>query len=431
MKTGKLRVVEGFLSKKLYEIPEDKPISIGRDRRRHIPIMSRRVSRDHARVEFRNGTYSITDLKSKQGTLVNNKKITNTVLRHNDLVKIADVVFRFVLEEAEMAEERQLGETPAPKKPVILGPRPTPPPPEPEAPPLAKARPTKVAVPSFTEEERQFLGQTVAGIKIIAPLAKGRRTLIFKGSQSAMNRIVALKLIKPKASKDIGIARWFSAGTKASAKLRHEDTLTPLGGGRENDMVFSFSPYMENGNAEQYFANAIHKGLASVKRALEAIVHAARALEYGLSKNTLHLGLRPTKILFNEGWRPKLIGLGFDNALTAPGAESSPEIAAYAAPEQQSGSAPVSHATDTFALGATFYYMLTGEIPERDHRQRIPSPKRFNPAVPDSICRIIERMLAPEPKQRYADYGQLIHDLRWALRGESWPQRPRPAGSRK
>ena len=266
---------------------------------------------------------------------------------------------------------------------------------------------------------------------MIAPLAKGRRTLIFKGAQSAMNRIVAIKIVKPEAAKDIEIVRWFTVGTKASVKLRHEDTLTPLGGGRDKDIVHSFSPYMENGNAEQHFANAVHKGLASVKRSLEAVVHVARALEYGLSKKVLHLGLRPSKILFNEGWRPKLIGLGFYNTFTTPNTKTTPAIAAYLAPEQVSGSATPSFSTDIFALGATFYYMLTGNIPDRDHRQRIASPKQFNAAIPDSICRIIERMLAPEPKQRYASYGQLIHDLRWALRGEAWPQRPQPARSRR
>ena len=74
-----------------------------------------------------------------------------------------------------------------------------------------------------------------------------------------------------------------------------------------------------------------------------------------------------------------------------------------------------------YSLGAAFYYMLTGRRPERDRRQRVPSPKLANKAVPDSICRISERMLDPSPEARYRAYGQLLHDLRWALRGEAWP----------
>jgi len=64
---------------------------------------------------------------------------------------------------------------------------------------------------------------------------------------------------------------------------------------------------------------------------------------------------------------------------------------------------------------------LTGKKPTRDHRQRIGSPKLINPAIPDSICRILEKMLMPDPAKRYPSYGQFIHDVRWALRGEAWP----------
>ena len=65
--------------------------------------------------------------------------------------------------------------------------------------------------------------------------------------------------------------------------------------------------------------------------------------------------------------------------------------------------------------------MLTGRPPQRDRRQRIPSPKQVNRVIPDSICRIAEKMVAPDPEARYRSYGQLLHDLRWALRGEAWP----------
>jgi hypothetical protein len=50
----------------------------------------------------------------------------------------------------------------------------------------------------------------------------------------------------------------------------------------------------------------------------------------------------------------------------------------------------------------------------------------MNKAIPDSICRIAEKMVEPSLEARYKSYGQLLHDMRWALRGEAWPRAGRP-----
>jgi len=178
---------------------------------------------------------------------------------------------------------------------------------------------------------------------------------------------------------------------------------------------------MENGSALQRFSAAAEEGIPSVKRALEALVHATRALEFAHGSGVLHLGLRPSKILFDELRRAKVAGLGFDNSTSAAGAQITPDIETYLAPEQFNAKGKRTAETDIFSLGATFYYMLTGRHPQRDRRQRIPSPKHVNRVIPDSICRIAEKMMDPDPEGRYRSYGQLLHDLRWALRGEAWP----------
>lgn len=415
MQRAKLRVAEGFITQKNWDLPDEGELSIGRDRRKDIPIMSRRVSRDHAKITIKKGAVSIQDLGSKTGILVNNRKVTQTVLRPNDLVKIGDIIFRYLIEEDSEEQE----DKPVIATPVVMTPQTSVETEDQSSESLPPA--SEVSAPIFSDEEAAIVGRTLAGIRIIAPLTKGRRALIYKGTHAGRNRIVAFKILNADAAKDPDVIRWFVNGVKKAAELKHEDTLVPLGGGRADEFLYCFTPFMESGSAKDCFGRAKKDGLPSVKRALEALVHVARALEYAQTQNVLHLGLRPSKMLFDEKLRPKLLGLGFDNGATAPGAETTSEVAAYLAPEQVSGSPETSTATDVFGLGATFYYMLTGKRPSRDHRQRIPSPKQSNGLVPDSICRIIEKMLAPEAAQRYPTYGQLIHDVRWALRGEAWP----------
>ena len=409
---GKLKVISGFLANKDIALPETGEFRIGRTRRCELPIMSRRISRQHAKITFSNGAFTIDDLESKTGTRVNDNRITSTILRNNDVIQIGDVKLQFVLAEADVKMSAQ------PERPVIIPPKPTPRAAKPEEP---KSDLSEYSVPEFDDDELEVIGTTIAGVKLITPIAKGRRTLIYKGVHSGRNRVVAFKMLKPQAAENPDIVNWLITGVQCAAELRHEDTIVALGGGHENSALFVFTPFMEKGNAQERFANAPAEGFSTIKRALESIVHLARALEFAQSKKILHLGLRPSKVLYNETYRAKLSGLGYDNTPNAPGAESTRDISAYLAPEQLTRATNCTQATDIFSLGATFYYMLTGRRPRRDVRHRIPSPQGRNPLVPDSICRITEKMLDPDPSKRYHSYGQLIHDVRWALRGEAWP----------
>ena len=415
---GKLKVVEGFVKDKLIVLPKEAAYLIGRDRICDMSVMSRRVDRKHARITCRNGAYALTDLETKTGTIVNRNKIATTVLRHNDMIQVGDIKMRFLLEDEEAPKAETVAAAPAPPRPVVIPPKPAPV-------PVMDKEPSEVdiAVPVFTPEELAVVGRTISGLKVIAALAKGRRTIIYKAIQSEHNRVVALRMLSPEAARNPAIVRWFIEGVQGAAEMRHEDTVSPLGGGRDGENFFSFAIFMENGSALERFADVKKAGVPAIKMALESLIHVVRALEFGQGKGRYHLGIRPTKIMQDEKRHAKLLGLGFDSTPWAPGASVTPQIESYRAPEQGGSTPPPpSAATDIYSLGATFYYMLTAHHPKRDRRGRVGVPKLLNPAVPDSICRIVEKMTDPEPDGRYRTYGQLLHDLRWALRGEAWPK---------
>jgi serine/threonine protein kinase len=415
---GRLTVIQGTLPNTEYPLPIEGDTTIGRNRRMSIPILMRTVSRKHAKISFRNGTYTISDLGSKSGTLVNERKVTTTILRHGDRIQIGRVKFRFWMQAPERPQQREPAAPQAPlvallSEPVVIPPKPTP--------PATENEPAETAASGFTAEELARVGRTLGGTKLIAVAARTRRAIIYKGTQASHNRVVAFKILRPEAAAKPEIVAWFIEGARRASQLRHEDILAPLGGGSEEGATFLYLTFMHNGSAVERFTKAVGEGIPAAKRALEALVHVTRALEFAHSSDTLHLGLRPSKILFDEEQRAKLVGLGFDNRTSAAGAESTPDVEAYLAPEQFDANSNPTVATDVFSLGATFYYMLTGRHPQRDRRHRISPPKGINRVIPDSICRIAEKMLNPDPRERYQSYGLLLHDLRWALRGEAWP----------
>lgn len=417
-----LRVIQGFLREKDNVLPTDEKVEVtlGRDRRCTIPIMNRKVSRQHAKITYKGGVYTIIDLESKAGTKVNRREVTNSVLRRDDLIEIGPIKFKFVLEDPSKPQGKPVEAAPqAPIQPVVIAPK-LAPPPQPTPAPARKEPSTVAEGPIFTEEELAWVGRTVANTRIIAAVGRGRRTVIYKGIQSAENRVVAFKVLNSRAAANPDIANWFMEGARRAGSLRHEEILSVLGGGREENTLFIFSLFMDQGDGRRQFVKSLSEGVPVIKRVLECLVHITRALEYAKGKGVLHLGIRPSKILFGEKSKPKLNGMGFDNSLYAPGADRSGDVESYVAPEVLAGG-QYTAAADMYGLGATFNYMLTGRRPQRDLRKRLPNPKDYNPAVPDSVCRIVERMVAPDPAERYASYGQLLHDLRWALRGEAWP----------
>ena len=417
---GRLTVIQGTLPEKEYLLPLEGNFTIGRNRRMSLPILMRTISRKHAKISFQNDVYTISDLESKAGVLVNEHRIKTTILRHGDRIQIGRVKFRFSLQSPERPPPEREPRPPlveVVQEPVVIAVVSEAPPPPP-----AESEPGPAAGFPFTPEELARVGQTIGGTKLIAPLARSRRVMIYKGTQAKHNRVVAFKTLRPEAAANREIVDWFIRGARRSSELHHENVVAPLGGGKEDGVIFLYLPYMENGSALERFSTALEEGVPAAKRALEALVHVTRALEFAHGSATLHLGLRPSKILFNEMRRAKVVGLGFDNSPSAPGAQITPEVETYLAPEQSGTKGELTPETDIFSLGATFYYMLTGQPPQRDRRQRIPSPKQVNPVIPDSICRIAEKMVAPDPEARYRSYGQLIHDLRWALRGEAWPR---------
>jgi len=423
-----LKVEAGSQSGRTIRIDEGETAYIGRDKGNEYRIPSPQASKVHAKIENRNGTLVITDLGSKNGTRVNGKEINAQPLRHDDVIEIARCRLRIIVEEPARPDAGEKDSEP------LFGV------PKPSAARPALAHTQTVGsggMPSFSEEEQALVGHRVADMRIISTLYAGRRSRVYKATQSAANRVVALTMIPFDLVDDRAVVKWFVQGARRAGGLKHEDVVPLVKAGNEGKIYYMVTLLMEQGNAAHTFHparsdlgstvmdKARHGGkrISLVKKALQSVIHMTRALEFALQKNVLHLGVRPTKVLFNEYAIPRLSGLGFDNG---PGPGMAPEggMQPYLAPEQQRAPGRVAHTTDIYGLGGTFYYMLTGRAPQRNRRGRLKPVKELNPIVPDSLCRIVEKMLEQSPDDRYLSYGHLLHDSRWAMRGEEWPHEP-------
>ncbi len=88
--TGSLSDVETGLQK-------DSPLVIGRKSTADLRVASRKVSRAHCRIDFRNGFFVIRDLDSTNGTQLNGRSVSSSMLFHHDRIRVGDHTFRFEL----------------------------------------------------------------------------------------------------------------------------------------------------------------------------------------------------------------------------------------------------------------------------------------------------------------------------------------------
>ena len=148
----------------------------------------------------------------------------------------------------------------------------------------------------------------------------------------------------------------------------------------------------------------------------------ARGLEYAHSQKIVHRDIKPENLLLDQNGNIRIGDLGHainaDDTKMAEGSiVGTPH---YMSPEQASGQA-VDHRSDLYALGCTAYKALSGRYPfegqthdeiiTRQMTQMAKALHELKPEVPLNLCRIIQRLMAKKPEDRYQTATELLQDL--------------------
>lgn len=282
---------------------------------------------------------------------------------------------------------------------------------------------------------------TIPGYELLGVLGKGGMGVVYKARQIALNRLVALKMIRSGAGADEQELARFFVEAEAVARLRHDGIVQIYEVGRSGECPFFSLEYVDGGTLASQIAGTPQPALEAA-RVTEAL---ARAMTVAHEAGIIHRDLKPANVLL-QGAKPQAAvpkitdfglakRLGQDDGLTHTGAVMG--TPSYMAPEQARGE---THAlgplVDVWALGAILYEMLTGRPPfkgasvgETMHlvltSEPVP-PRQLAPGVPRDLETICLRCLQKEPGKRYGSAAALAEDLRRFQSGE--PILARPVG---
>jgi len=279
-------------------------------------------------------------------------------------------------------------------------------------------------------------GRDFGDFELLEEIACGGMGIVFKARQKRLNRIVALKTIRPAALRpgDQAIHR-FRVEAEAVARLDHPHIVPVYEMGEHCGLPFISLKLVEGGDLERHVDRL--RGDSQAIARLVAVV--ARAVHYAHLRGILHRDLKPSNILLDEKGEPHVTDFGLakcvenDSGLTQTGLVLG--TPSYMAPEQVSGHrGQVTTSADVYGLGAVLYKLLTGRPPfQAESVYETLRQVREQEPVPPSACgmrvdrdleAICLKCLEKDPRGRYASAEALATDLdRWRA-GEPIAVRP-------
>jgi DNA-binding beta-propeller fold protein YncE/predicted Ser/Thr protein kinase len=248
------------------------------------------------------------------------------------------------------------------------------------------------------------IGSTLAGYRIESLIARGGMGVVYRATQLALDRPVALKVIARELAGEEGFRERFLRESRLAAKLDHPAVVPVFDAREEDGELIVAMRLVEGGDLRKLIDR---EGPLEPARALDLLGQVADALDAAHAAGIVHRDVKPHNILV-EGDRAYLSDFGLAKAYDGTGGGSSASIVGtveYMAPEQWRGGR-VGPAADVYALGCVLYEALTGIAPfargEAD----------TEPEVPRGVDAVIERAVAKDPADRFRTAGELIEAAR-------------------
>lgn len=259
------------------------------------------------------------------------------------------------------------------------------------------------------------------GYTIDREIDSGGMATVYLAIHESLQRSVALKVMAPSLVADRTFVERFLREGATVARLNHPNIVTIYDIGEEGNVCYLAAEYLPGGNLKR----RIGKGLAP-EDALKVLAQLSGALAHAHSKGIIHRDIKPENILFRDDGAAVLTDFGIAKVVgsaTLTDVGMSIGTPHYMSPEQAQGKT-VDGRSDLYSLGVVFYEMLTGKPPYQSDDTfaiafaHIKDPVPRLPVHLQRYQTLLDRLMAKNPNDRFANSEAFLHDVNRLLAGK-------------
>ncbi len=276
------------------------------------------------------------------------------------------------------------------------------------------------AAGSGSESELEPGTVLAARYEVLSVLGTGGMGSVYKAQDRELDRLVALKVIRPELARNAAIVDRFKQELRLSHKVTHRNVVRMYDLAEDSGMRFVTMELVAGRDLRSILEE---RGKLPADEAVDILQQICFALEAAHGVGILHRDLKPQNAMREDAGRVVVMDFGLARTIEGDGMTQSGALVGtmeYMSPEQALGK-DLDERSDIFALGLIGYEMLTGNMPFKAEsaiasllkrtRERAVPCVQLDPNIPGALSDIIGKCLESDVEQRYRSVGEVLRDL--------------------
>ena len=264
--------------------------------------------------------------------------------------------------------------------------------------------------------------------EIIKTIGEGGMANVYLANDTILDRKVAIKVLRGDLSNDEKFIRRFKREALSVSNLSHPNIVEVYDVGEEDGNYYIVMEYIEGKTLKQLLQK---RGALTLNEVIDIMTQLTDGLAHAHEAYIIHRDIKPQNIMIVDNGLVKITDFGIAMALNSTQLTQTNSVMGsvhYLPPEQANGKGSTVK-SDIYSLGILMYELLTGSVPFKGDtaveialkhmKEKIPSIRKQNPTIPQSVENIVLKATAKNPKNRYDNVRDMYKDLQTALQRDN------------
>ena len=260
--------------------------------------------------------------------------------------------------------------------------------------------------------------------EILKSIGEGGMANVYLAHDAILDRDVAIKVLRGDLENDEKFIRRFQREAKSVSDLSHPNIVEVYDVGEEDGQHYIVMEYIDGKTLKQLIQK---RGVLTVTEVLDIMAQLTDGLSAAHDSYIIHRDIKPQNIMILDNGMIKITDFGIAMSINATQLTQTNSVmgSVHYLPPEQAGGKVATMKSDIYSAGILMYELLTGSVPFKGDnaveialkqmKERIPSIRKQNPLIPQSVENIVLKATAKNPKNRYESIRDMHNDIIHAL----------------